>query len=61
MREIKLTTHDLQLTVIALICHDSAVLRDHGADVERLIETYAELNKLCEPSNDYTLTLAING
>ena len=61
MREIKLTTDDLQLTVIALICHDSHVLRDHEADVERLIETYAELNKLCEAGNDYTLTLTING
>lgn len=60
MKEIKLTTTDLQLTVIALICHDSHVLKDKEPEVERLIDTFAELNRLCEPSNDYTLTLTVN-
>lgn len=60
MREIKLTSYDLQLTVIALIRNDSAVLRDHLDDVKRLLETYADLNKLCEANNDYTLTLTID-
>lgn len=59
MKEIKLTTNDLQFTIIALICHDSHVLRDYEADVERLIDLYADLNKLCEADNDYTIRLTV--
>lgn len=59
MKEIKLSTNDLQYTVLALICNDSCVLRDNPNEEEKLINLYSELNKLCMRENNYTITLRV--
>lgn len=55
--DFTLHTYDLQDIVIALICNDSAVLRDNPERVSRLKDLFAELNNMCNESNDWTITL----
>jgi len=59
MKKIELNTHDLQRTILALICNDSCVLRDNPNETEKLINLYGELNKLCVMGNNYTITLRV--
>ena len=53
--DFELDTYDLQDIVLALICNDSKVLKDNDIRVKRLINIFAELNRLTKESNDWTL------
>ncbi len=59
VKNFTLTTHDLQLLVIA--CLDEATERgkDHPwhEDYERLRDLFADLNRKVIPQNDYTLDM----
>ena len=51
----ELDTYDLQDIVIALICNDSGVLKEKETRVKELIHLFAELNRMTEERNDWTL------
>ena len=58
-KTVTISTHDLQKTVIALICYhekDDVVTEE---DRQRLIDFFSDLNALCYAGNDYTLTLDV--
>ena len=59
--EFDLHTYDLQDIVIALICNDSSVLKDHPDRIERLKTLFAEANWMCNRDNDFTVHVTITG
>lgn len=59
--EFELHTYDLQDIVIALICNDSSVCRDHPDRIKRLRDLFAGANNLCTNDNDYTVHVTITG
>ena len=56
--QLNVSTYDLQDLVIALICYkpDAVITK---AEKERLMDTLAGLNNLCNVSNDYTLRVTV--
>lgn len=58
--KIEFNTYELQDIVLALICHDSNVLKQRPEDVNRLIDVFADLNRLCNADNDYTISLTVD-
>lgn len=55
----ELHTYDCQDIVIALICNDSAVLKDKPERVQRLIDLFADINTMCKPGNDFTVKVEV--
>ena len=57
--KFKLTTTELQYIAIALICNDAEVLAEGRETVDELLDLFSDLNNLCSPENDYTISLEV--
>ena len=55
----KLHTDDIQYIIMALIFADLGTLTKE--DRERLVDSFSELNHMCNSGNDYTLTVTVEG
>ena len=55
----ELHTYDCQDIVLALICNDSSVLKDKPEGVQRLIDLFSEINKMCKPDNGFTVKVEV--
>lgn len=55
-----LDTHDCQYLVLALICHDSHVLKANKDKVNKLIELFATVNGQLKEENNYTAKVTVS-
>lgn len=58
--EFTLTTHELQLIVLALICNDSSSCKADQKTIEKLTDLFAAANAMTSPDRDYTLDVTIH-
>ena len=55
----KLHTYDIQYIIMALLFADLGTLTKE--DRERLVDSFSELNNMCNSGNDFTLTVTVEG
>ena len=65
MKAIKMHTYDLQRIVIACISKTGEERhRRHDAEeaeaYDKLADLFADINRLCEADNDYTITITVD-
>lgn len=54
-----LCTEDIQGILLALICNDSSVLQENTDMLRKLLDTFADVNKMCRKGNNYTVTFTV--
>ena len=60
--KIELETTDIQRIIIGLIhgvTSNDCTLHYAKEDVQKLIDTFGEMNKMCHYGNDYTLDITV--